>query len=422
MQALLMSEPEAADAEGLQDVLPILKRTADSIWAQVEAKRDELFAVLRSVSTQEGYDALVIKSGPFVQPAWVKIECWIPREDGKASGRAWAVISIHAKEFHRHTMEYGVDVENRGWSKSYDRLVGFQEDHVARLARFVLGRGSAPMLAPLRVRSRQWQFWRPLNKLDVLATDWMQFAPMILFVLGVILLVPLAPLGLLLLIGGFAAVVALKRRRAHVLSSGKPRAEPRSLHRVDSWQVVVSGLGGQAGTLRSRLLGLIVTAPMEGFESHVEKIWEWGLDGIVERDQVVMTLRRGWVFLQIYDYKDELYVGWDAHLNGGQWVEKTVATGIDKQTHGLIRINTVQRGSQPLTDYDVVDLNCLTEWTHARIVQLVQRLMAERNIDQEIDFKIIRGDRPKTGQQQPKPTDQIRRGVGQLSRRLVRTS
>jgi hypothetical protein len=96
---------------------------------------------------------------------------------------------------------------------------------------------------------------------------------------------------------------------------------------------------------------------MDGLESRVEKIWDWGLDGIVERDQIVMTLRRGWVFCQIYGYRDELYVGWDAHLNSAQRVETTVATGIDKQTRSLIRVNSVQSGEQPLTDYDVVDLN-----------------------------------------------------------------
>ncbi len=48
-------------------------------------------------------------------------------------------------------------------------------------------------------------------------------------------------------------------------------------------------------------------------------------------------------------------------------------------------------------------------------------MMAEHEIEQEIDFKIIRGDRPRTGEES-KPTDQIRHGVSQLGRRLVRTS
>jgi hypothetical protein len=125
----------------------------------------------------------------------------------------------------------------------------------------------------------------------------------------------------------------------------------------------------------------------------------------VERTQIVLTLRRAWVFCQIYAYDAELYVGWDAHLNSGQWVEKTVATGLDKATGDLTNVNTVESGWQPLSEYDLIDLNCLSEWIHARLVQLVQRLMDEREIDQEIDFKIIRGDRASAtrsdGEQQP---------------------
>jgi hypothetical protein len=161
----------------LQNVLPILKRSEDSIWAQVEAYRDELFAAAQQACRAEGYEALLIKSGPFIQPAWVKIECWIPSAEGKLSGRAWALIKIHAKEFHRHSMEYSVEVHDRGWSKTYDRLVGFGAEQALKLATFVLGRGPAPLLGPPRVRRHSWQLWRPLNKLNVLSTDWLGSGP-----------------------------------------------------------------------------------------------------------------------------------------------------------------------------------------------------------------------------------------------------
>lgn len=404
----------------LQDVLPTLRRSANTIWAEVEKARDELLETVGRTCREEGYEALVIKSDPFIQPAWVKVECWIPSTDGKVSGRAWAIIKIHAKEFHRHAIEHSVELHDRGWSRSYERLVGFGEHHATQIARFVLGLGACPQLGVMQVRGANWQLWRPLNKLDVLGVDWLRFAPAVPLVTGVLVLAQVPLLGLLLLGAGVAVVVALRRRRAPVLSSGKPRAEPRKFHAMDSWQTVVSGLGGDAATLHTRMLDLIETPPMEGFDSRVERIWEWGLDGIVERDQLVMTLRRAWVFCQIYGYQNELYVGWTANLNSGQWVEKTVATGIDKQTRTLIRVNSVERGSQALSGYDVVDMNCLAEWTHARLVKLLRELMEEHEVEQEVDFKIIRGDRPTLGET-PKPADQIRSGVGQLGRRLVRT-
>jgi hypothetical protein len=112
------SEPVVArqPSERLQNVLPILKRSNDTIWAQVEAARDELFATMRATCEEEGYEALVIKSGPFIQPAWVKVECWIPSADGKVSGRASTVVTIHAREFFRHPIEHSVEVHDRGWS------------------------------------------------------------------------------------------------------------------------------------------------------------------------------------------------------------------------------------------------------------------------------------------------------------------
>jgi hypothetical protein len=162
----------AAAPQLLQNVLPTLKRSEDTIWAQVETARDELLATVRKTCHDEGYDALVIKSGPFIQPAWVKVECWIPSADGKVSGRAWAIIKIHAKEFHRHAMEHSVEIHDRGWSRSYERLVGFGEYHATQLTRFVLDRGPRPQLGVLQVRRAQWQLWRPMNKLDVLGVDW----------------------------------------------------------------------------------------------------------------------------------------------------------------------------------------------------------------------------------------------------------
>jgi hypothetical protein len=57
-------------------------------------------------------------------------------------------------------------------------------------------------------------------------------------------------------------------------------------------------------------------------------------------------------------------------------------------------INTVTPGVARVTEYDVIDLNSLTEWAHSRVVQAIKQLLAEHKLDQEIDFKIQqRGER-----------------------------
>ncbi|MGH8907844.1 MAG: hypothetical protein ACRD0K_15320 [Egibacteraceae bacterium] len=508
---------------GALDVQPILERRDDSIWAHVEQARDALYEVLQQACAQEGFEALVIKSDPFVQPAWVKLECWIPRnpEFGRmVTGRGWAVVTIEAKEFHRYRLEYRVEVHDRGWSKTYHRLREFGPEQAGQVARFLLSGGPKPDLAVLGLRRMVLEVWKPANKVDVLSLDWLGLTPTALASLGLFLIgqaIGIPPLLLLLLLAaalGFAvlrqvlgrrsavaraqrqpvvsaglglltlalglfvsgpllglsviglalgspvplllmgtaafallgqrravaqasrtpgtppepqngmarvvlaglgvvvlapaivtvsplslaflvwAVVAsylLRRRRAVVLSSGKPQGEPRDLHIVDSWQVAISGLGNDAALLRERFHAVVRNPPITGCQARVERIWHWGLDGKVEREQIVLTLRRVLVFCQIYEYDQELYVGWNAHLNSGQWVEKTVFTGIHKQTGELTRVNTVESGSQALGQYDLTDVNCLLEWTHAQLVRLLQRLKEERDIDQEIDFTIIRG-------------------------------
>ena len=106
-----------------------------------------------------------------------------------------------------------------------------------------------------------------------------------------------------------------------------------------------------------------------------------------------MTSGRGIVFCQIYQYGDDLYVGWDGHVNIGQWVEEAVVTGIDRATRKPIVLNAVVSGTQPASEYDVMDLSCLVEWTHAQVVKLLKRLIEDQQIDQEIDFHILRGER-----------------------------
>jgi hypothetical protein len=56
-------------------------------------------------------------------------------------------------------------------------------------------------------------------------------------------------------------------------------------------------------------------------------------------------------------------------------------------------LKTIRAGWQNPTEYDVTDANCLIEWIHGAVTKVVKRAMEEAKIDQEIDFKIQRGER-----------------------------
>jgi hypothetical protein len=402
----------------LRDARPILERKRDSIWARVEQSRDAICDALREACENEGFDALVVKSPQFVQPAWVKLECWIPKNPGlgrAVTERGSVLVTIAAKEFHRYELEYTVELHDRGWSKTYRRLSRFDLAYAVEIVRFLLIRDPKPELAHLQLRDKPSEIWKAANKVNVLRTDWLQMTPITLIVLGFLFFAIFLPLGLLFLAGAGLAFYVLHQRRAVVLSPGKPVVEPRTLSVIDSWQAVISGLGADGELLRQRLFAVLRNPSIVGLQSRVEKIWYWGLDGTVEREQIVLTFRRAILFCHIYEYDQELYVGWDAHLNHGQWVEKTVGTGIHKESHEFTRVNTVETGWQQLTEYDVTDANCLIEWAHAKLVQLVKRLMEERKIDQEIDFAIIRG-----GRQDLTKPEQTGEGIQQVARRVTR--
>ena len=99
------------------------------------------------------------------------------------------------------------------------------------------------------------------------------------------------------------------------------------------------------------------------------------------------------MYCQIYEFGNDLYVGWHSFLNRGTWIEQTVARGVDRQSLKRVEVKTVVPGTKALSEYDLIDLNCLTEWIHAQNVSLIKQIMAELQIDQEIDFKIVRGER-----------------------------
>ena len=202
--------------------------------------------------------------------------------------------------------------------------------------------------------------------------------------------------GLVLFILGSVGLYFTYRRPMLVRNIGRPIEEPRHLSYLDAWQTVISNACADADLIKRRVMTLFNVPSGNQLTVTPERIWYWGLDGKNEREQIVLRRGRGVVYCQIYGYGSDLYVGWDAHLNVGTWLEQKVATGIDRKSGQRVRLTSVTHANQPTTEYDLVDLNCLLEWTHAQITKVVRQYIEERKIDQEIDFTIIRGHRQQT--------------------------
>ena len=172
-----------------------------------------------------------------------------------------------------------------------------------------------------------------------------------------------------------------------------PIAEPRTLRLADSWSTMANQLGQEAQILSDRLFKRLSEGQTWNIQARIENTSYITPDGKQERQQLVLSQGRGLVFCHIYPYGDDLFIGWDAYLNYGQWAERAVRSGFDAKLRSPVVINTVTPGIARATEYDLIDVSSLTEWVHSRVVQALKQVMAEHKLDQEIDFKIVRGER-----------------------------
>jgi len=396
--------PTPTPAPAQIDARPVLVRNDQNIWSRAEHERDRIYDAFAKLVETEGIEPLLLKSPPYAYPPWVKLELWIPQESKASTDRSWAIVTIHPKACHKYEFEFQVSYFRNGRKKELPRVVSVEQRQIGELVRFLLRKGHRPSFNEFR-KPGSILLLRAKNKVALrkgaLATagTWLLLAgflgPYLLIqarlagdaaLPTLMLLLAAIPLGIILL-------MAAHRRRRMVKNEGKPPAEPRSLVRVDSWQTVIFGGGGEAASFRRRFTALLNDPPIERFRWHQEKVWYWGLDGKEEREQLVLSAGRGLVFCQIYQYGTDLYIGWDGHLNQGQWAEVKAATGVDRATGKPITFMTTTPGTQQLSEYDLIDLSCLMEWTHAQLVKLAKQLVEELQIDQEIDFTILRGAR-----------------------------
>jgi hypothetical protein len=372
------------------DARPIIPRNQSNLWTKAERIRDQLYEQFSEGCRRVGLDPLLLKSGPSVFPAWVKFEAWQPQNDRGATERSSVLVVIHPRPYHRFEFEAEVAYTAHGKTRRVARVMPMTEGEVYSLLAHVVHRNAKPRFR--RFREAPFQLWRTRNKLEGLRQDLPATLRLFCVVAGLI------TLGFLPIAVSFWAIAAwltylMRRREPFVRNEGKPDTEPRSLVRVDSWQTVLSNLGSDETMVRERFARSLHASLARTGRHHMERVWYWGLDGKEERDQFVLTAGRGIVFCQIYRHGRDLYVGWDGHLNRGQWVEETVASGIDAGTGQPVSVTRVVPGTQPTSEYDLIDLSCLMESIHAQIVRLLKDLIEERKIDQEIDFKIQRAER-----------------------------
>jgi hypothetical protein len=391
-------QPRQAQPSGT-DLKPLIPRTNTSIINRAEEARDRIYSWFETYCRSRGIAPSILKSPPYNPTIWVQIQAWNPADPSRTcTDRCKLLITLTTTPFHRFEILYHVTVEIGAFTKKYISVCELNQGDIERvLDTLVKGNARAFKHVRLtRLKDHWWQFWRPKNK--VLAVD--TFFAKILAVLclvataclfSIMVFPPVGLIGIVLWIIVGIILFVQSRKRLQYQNQGKPMQEPRTLHRLDSWQTLVFDLGPDIGHIRQEILAELRKGTNSGFVIENETIWHWGLDGTEEREQLVARFRRGIAFIQVYAYGQDLFVAWDANINTGTWVEQEVARG---SKHGeMFSLRTVVAGTQPYSEFDLNDTNCLLEWVHGAVTKVVKRTMEHRKIDQEIDFKIIRGDR-----------------------------
>ncbi len=388
----------AMEVESDQATSMIPRNDSNSI-SKAEAVRDQIYGYFTDACKQEGIAAEVFKSPPYSESVWVEVRVQIPLEED-LSLRAHATVTVQPREFHRFEQELTIVVNDSVKIKRYFSVIQFTREEAATICRYLAEKSEKLSLRPERCRIFPWQLWRPKNKIVRVKPSHRVSVYLMIVAMGLVLYaLPLA--GLLLL--ALAAVVWWlfeRQKRVFSLSSGKPWQEPRLLLRMDSWQAVLRDLAVHASPVKEMLLrelsagsGITSQEGVEGrdkFYVAEEDIWYPGVDGKVERRQIVVRLRRAIGFVHLYPYGNDLYVGWDAHINGGTWTEKMVGHGKERDSGRTVRAYGVTTAWHTPNEYDITDANFLLEWIHSIVTKTVQQALKEHQVDQEIDFTIVR--------------------------------
>ena len=206
--------------------------------------------------------------------------------------------------------------------------------------------------------------------------------------------------GLLILvaIAAFVGVFAIANRPQVVAAPSQPRAAPpRRLAIVDSWHSVASGCGDMAGAFEDRFVAALKAAsgdPRLGVSAERERITYRTGNGYEERQRLVVARNQAVVLIDIHPAGDDLYAGWQGYLNWAQWIESApVSVRIEE---GLSRqFRALAPGLYRPNELDLVDLNCIADLVHRGLRGELERVLKEREIDEEIDFEIVRGDRQR---------------------------
>jgi hypothetical protein len=412
-----------ANASDAIDARPVRPTSKDTPWDRALELRDRFASELRATLQREKLDAAVFVSANGNFPPWVQLQAWLPGRSSSrigAGGRERASVSftIDAKPYHEHDVVVSAALERGKTKINAKEWPDFPLPHVSEWVLYALDRGPKPSnYTPLQDALRHFvtamiPFVHGPHSNRLLPEYRTRFTgAMLLGLISLLLLVgggqglsaaansyetPVLPLlALVLGLAGLIATAAIVRsRKRAVCVTTQSELPPRNLVLVDSWHAVVSELGRDFAAVKRRIVEALAEDASPGVSCQTETYTHRSPNGYEQRERLVVFKDQGMVHVHVYQFGHELFVGWYAYLNWAQWGE-TNPVGVKIRDRQEVEYRDLRPATYVPNQFDLIDPSSLSEFVHRRLEREIKALMKEKAIDQEIDFKVIRGDRDR---------------------------
>lgn len=405
-----MNQTLETDQADTIDARPEFRSSPDAAWLRAYSVRQKFVDGIEAELVGHGIRALTTKSLNGVYPPWLRVEAWLPNsswqsEDSDPRMRCNMQIILDTRPYHEHEIVTSVSANNGKKSISVTDRVNFDESDAREWATFMVQKGPLPSdyrpwmdtIAGIVLPFIPFAQTRHTNKISATYRNARWMVSLALFVVLGIVVLSIATVnpdaaifvGFLLLA---AYLVALARRQKSISVIATPDKSPRALLPVDSWQTVIPQLGERLLDMKGRILKALNKREADGLVIEEETYGFTTPGGYEERDRIIVSKGQGVAQIHIYQFGTDIYVGWESFVNWAKWGE-TKAVSAKSNFSSVVEFRAVKEALYIPNEFDLIDLNSLSEVVHRDTTSVIKTMMKEFEIDQEIDFQIIRGDR-----------------------------
>jgi hypothetical protein len=410
-----MQEKNSEKTEALKDARPVLPVSDGSLWNKAGERRDEIAFWIEKKLATLGLQAWVPKSQPGEYPLFVAVDIWRNVAETSVTStfdRSNLVITIHVEPFRQRPIIYTAELSRRKkkYSSTYWNL---PHDQLDEMVSYLVQGGRKPTYFKSRIPFL-WSILKEYeNELVPEAKPKVLTGPTVAGLVGLLAALGgfFLPLGLSdssdysddnmhaiaigvgiigLAILGFAIWLGY-RRPIYQAVAKQPMRTPRREYVVDSWQVSVPEAGREFEDFKGRIVEALQKMD-PGLEFSKEKYQSLTPRGFEERERLVITKGQGDVHVHVQPFGRDAFVGWDSYLNWARWSETAPVSTVVREGN-RIEYKSVNAGTHVPSKFDLMELSALAETTHRNIVREIKGFLKEKEIEADLDFQIIRGDR-----------------------------